>query len=265
MGRHSICCSLIGCSGRMLDDFFIILFQLKISLNEECPDLKLGLGSDNENDLEQWGMCRSGLKGISNRMLRRCYMIKLRQYYARGRSTFGLKVHTAINSALGGNVYSQFDALSLNGYMFDFEVLLDRKNTPIPIPKLWKHRNSQTLAASIGEQAPMWNKAKARTPQSLIKSIRQTEMVEPDGRVGGFEGTYFPTPEHGHNIGLTSLASDWGTKFAKVPASVARKLVIEANGFSHYAQNCNHPLGNTVLKTKHLQHLGWEVLNVSKV
>lgn len=250
----------------MFDDFFAILFQLKLSLNKECPELRACLGLDNEGDQRQWGTCRSGLKGISNRTLRRCYMIKLRQYYTRGRSTFGMKVHAAINSALGGYKYVQFDALSLTGYILDFEVLLDGGNVPIPIPEVWRHKDSQTLAASVGEPAPKWKvvEGTGKVPQDLLEAVRQTEEGDCDGsKREPEEQSHFPVPKHGHNVGLTSLASDWGTKFAEVPASVARRLVIEANGPSHYAGNCDHPLGSTVLKTRHLQYLGWDVLSVS--
>ena len=254
---------LIGCSGSMFDDFFAILFQLKLSLNEECLELGLGLGADKEEDNRRWGVCRSGLKGISTRTFCRCYMIKVQEYYyTRARSTFGLKVHTAINTTLGGNQYSQFDALSLGGYVLDFEVLLDRDNRPVPIPERWRLRSSQSLAASIGGPTLRWRGARSQLSPDLIGDMRRTEEGKSDQeRV--FGASHFPTPEHGHNVGTTSLASDWGSKFAKIPAQVARKLAIEVNGNSHYALNCDHPLGPTVLKTRHLQYLGWEVLNVS--
>ena len=256
---------LLGCSGSLFDDFFTVLFQLKLSLNKERPDLPMCLGPDNENDLKQWGVCRSGLEGIGSGMMRRCYMIKFRQYYTRGHSTFGMKVHTAINTTLGGTKYAQFDGLSLSGYVLDFEVLLDRNNAPVPIPELWRRRNSQTLAASVGELTPKWKKVRGRLPPDLVEDMRRTEEAGGDGQVENLEASQFPLPEHGHNVGPTSLASDWGTKFARVPTSVARRLAIEANGPSHYAGNCDHPLGATVLKTRHLQYLGWEVLNVSSV
>jgi hypothetical protein len=247
----------------MFDDFFAVLFQLKLSLNKECPELRLCLGADSEGDYGKWGACRSGLRDIGMETQRRCYMIKLKQYYTRGRSTFGLKVHTAINTTLGGSQYSQFDALSLGGYVLDFEVLLDRDNEPIPIPKLWRRRSSQTLAASIGEPTPRWKGVKSKLPQDLLEDMRRTEEGKCDMDTGSEVKHTFPVPQHGHNVGLTSLASDWGSKFSKVPASVSRKLVIEANGTSHYAQNCDHTLGPTILKTRHLEYLGWEVLNVS--
>lgn len=252
---------IIEWSWDMADDFLIMLFQLKISLNRDCPDLKLGLGWDNHSDLKQWGVCRSGMKGVSNRMLRKCYAIKLRQYYSRGRSTFGMKVHTAIKSTLGGSAFAQFDALSLSGYILDFEVLVDKDNAPVPIPLLWKRRASQTLAASIGEESARRRKLRDNySPEDLVKAMRDVEGTEREGDVSGFED---PSLGSSLDAGLVNLASDWGTKFAKPPVPVARRLVVEANGPSHYAQNCDHPLGNTVLKTKHLQHLGWDVVNVN--
>ena len=40
---------------------------------------------------------------------------------------------------------------------------------------------------------------------------------------------------------------------------------IEADGLYHYAVNCHHRLGKTVLKHRQLKALGWDVIPVSCV
>ena len=59
-----------------------------------------------------------------------------------------------------------------------------------------------------------------------------------------------------------NLASDWGSKFTSPKEMVARRLAIEADGLPHFASNCDHVMGPTVLKHRQLRALGWEVVQV---
>lgn len=247
---------ITGCSGGK-SDFLVILFQLKIGLNMECPGLGLGLGWDNIHDLKQWGMCRSAMKGISNSTLRKVYLSKIQQHLIHGRSTFAANLQRAIGIALGGSTYAQCDALSLCGYTFDFEVLLDGSGDPISIPTEWKKRSSNVIASSIGVKTPVTQSRELS--KELVELMKTTE--EASKRVGHTVGD-FPAMRR-ENRAFVNLASDWGLRFGDLPCPVARKLAIEGDGTRHYAQNCSHTLGSTVLKRKLLQLLGWEVLNVS--
>ena len=251
--NHSTCS---GCS-RGKSDFLVILFQLKIGLNKEFPALSLGLGWDNIHDLKQWGVCRSAMKGISNSTLKTVYMSKIQQHLIHGRSTFAANLQRALGVALGGRIYVQCDALSLCGYTFDFEVLLDGSGAPIGIPIEWQKRSPDIIASSIGVKIPATrNPGDVKMSEELVDSMKTTE--EADKRSVG----NFPAMKH-ESRAFINLASDWGLRFGDLLCPVARRLVIEGDGTRHYAQNCDHTLGSTVLKRKLLQLLGWEVLNVS--
>ena len=64
------------------------------------------------------------------------------------------------------------------------------------------------------------------------------------------------------SVELVNLASDWGSKFTSPKEKVARRLAIEADGLPHFASNCDHVMGPTVLKHRQLRALGWEVVQV---
>lgn len=62
-----------------------------------------------------------------------------------------------------------------------------------------------------------------------------------------------------------NLASDWADLVGGPAEHIARKVAIEVDGPWHYATNCPHTLGKTLLKHRVLKSQGWTVLSVSHV
>lgn len=211
------------------DSKFVLmtLFQLKISLNREGQYLKIGTGWDRRDDVLTWGVCRSGIKGISAKLMRLAYMEKIRMSKNLTTSVFESNVFQALGFCLANVSYVQCYPLSLTGYSFDFEILLDFNGNPIRIPNMWKNQTHDNLRASIGGNR--------------------------DTTVGN----------HLESKQSINIASDWGSKFGSYPCRVSRKIVIEANGPFHYTRNCYHCMGYSRLKERHLRSLGWELIIVS--
>ena len=273
-----------GCMQCRRDFLSIILLQLKISLNKDphCADLRLGLGWDTDIDIRRWGRCRAAIRGVSENIIRKSYLEKLHSYHTRKRSVFGSNLHRAIRTALGGSTFVQSDAISLTGYNLDFEVLLDRSGEPIPFPLLWKYRTRENLASSIGFEpaaTAATRRAQLRTvSDKLVQSMRQSEegstastttiaATTTTATTPRSSGTIDASalPRHGEHKLPFHLASDWGRKFCELPRPAARKLIIEGDGLYHFARNDrHHQLGHTVLKRKHAEMLGWEIINVSR-
>ena len=243
----------------------MLLFQLKISINTECTDLKLGTGLDTREDLKMWGLCRSGLKGISNESICSAYAYRISAIHKLVKSIFGANLHRALRSCLGDVKCFQSDPLSLTGYCFDFEILLDRRGNPIHIPMKWKFKSQVLLKASIGVKEDI----------KIIKNHRQTKAMILDNVIGFMkESEEDITNSENFDVNLSKLclnrrmkqmniSNDWGYRFGNYPQNVARKIVIEANGPFHYACNCNHSMGYTVLKERHIRNMGWELISVS--
>ena len=254
-----------GCRQMNRDFLLVILLQLRISLNLECADLKLGLGWDTKRDMEQWGRCRSAMKGVSAKVIRMAYLDKLRSYKTMKRSVFGSNLHRAIRTALGGSTFVQSDAISLSGYLVDFEVLLDEWGNPIECPIRWKYRALDLLASSLG----MKSEGEARRGRlqtisdDLLQAMKTSEKTQ-DSPVDPVEVVAPPITERYDFEVPFNLASDWGRKFCGPPRRPARKLVIEGDGIFHFARNDRTAVvGSTVLKKRHLEALGWETITVS--
>ena len=210
--------------------------------------------------MKKWALCRSGLKGLSNDLLRTAYMEKLSRHNVMKRSVFGSNLHRAIRTALEGAKCIQNDALSLSGYCFDFEILLGKDGVPIQIPWEWKYRSIKLLGASLGvKREERKGKLKIAIPESLVESMKRAEESCNDIRSNG-DSVPLHTLEYKSSV---NIASDWGCRFASLPRPSARKILIEGDGIHHYAQNCDHSLGHTVLKRRHIQCLGWELVTVS--
>ncbi len=257
---HPTC--LLGCE---LNDKFLllILFQLKISLNRECPELGLGLGVESYETLKQWAAVRSSIKGISNEMFRRAYSQKLDLLRSLKRSVFGSNLHRAIRNALGDSKCVQSDALSLSGYLFDFEIILDERGYPIRIPIQWKYRDKESVASSIGIKHGKILHKKTEVSEDLITSIRESERNQDIGKVEAINMS-IPNVKDLEFRPSINLASDWGQKFQAPSRPVARKIIIEGDGWYHYARNCpDHILGDSVLKRRHTRCLGWQLISVS--
>ena len=108
---------------------------------------------------------------------------------------------------------------------------------------------------------------------SILSDLLQLNTSQPRARDNG-EQTFSYKEDHVipfssssnatiDSVELVNLASDWGSKFASPKEKVARRLAIEADGLPHFASNCDHVMGPTVLKHRQLRALGWEVVQVS--
>ena len=245
----------------------LILFQLKISLNKERPDLKMGTGWDEVLDLSRWGVSRSGIKNVSNEIMRLLYTEKISNLHLNSKSIFGSNIHRALRSCLGDVKCFQTDPLSLSGYCFDFEILLDHKGSPINIPILWKYKSQIILRSSVGVKEDVkvirnHVKYPAVVMDDIIGSLKESEEKVDTGQHCDAElsnsSSYFVKK-------CLNVASDWGRRFYPFPKQVARKIVIEGNGTTHYARNCDHTMGYTVLRERHIRALGWELISVSEV
>lgn len=242
----------------------LILLQLKISLNKDCLDLKLGTGWDSSKDLSKWGFCRSGIRNISIETIRFVYAQRISMIHTLSKSIFGSNLYRALRLYLGDVKCFQSNPLSLTGYSFDFEVLLDCNGNPIQIPMTWKQNSLVLLRSSIGLKRDVkvikkHLKPKAMVLDNVIDSMKESEDVTSSrdfdvnlSELGSISNTQ-----------CVNIASDWGYKFVTYPKNVSRKVVIEANGPFHYTRNCGHCMGYTVLKERHIRSLGWELITVS--
>lgn len=256
----------LGCALCREDFLLIILLQLKISLNKDCPHLKLGLGWDTEEDVRQWGRCRSGMKGVGINVMRKSFSDKLSSYSTLKRSVFGSNLHRAIKTALGDSRLVQSDAISLMGYIIDFEVLLDKNGEPIPVSILWKYRTKDVLSSSLGIKTSVKRRGRRENiSDKLVESMKHSEE-NGDHDDGCHSNIYADAmPRCGHEVPF-NLASDWGQRFCGLPRPAARKIMIEGDGIFHFPRNDrDHQLGHTVLKRRHAEMLGWEMINVSTV
>ena len=206
--------------------------QLCIALNFEQPNLGLGVEFE-PSFFKNWGSAFVGAGKISNEVMQLIMKRRIMHYENTSTLTpFSQHVNAALRVALGGYEFYTTEALSISGYNIDFEVLFDADHYPIPIPYRWKFRNADEVLHSVGLE-------------------HEKRTVLPAG---------VPVPEMSIN-----LASDWGQKFTVPSTSVSRKIALEADGPWHFACNCNHALGRTVLKRRQLKALGWEVISVGNI
>lgn len=112
-------------------------------------------------------------------MLRKSYLDKIDGCYSIKRSLFGSNLSRAIRTALGGAKLVLSEPLSLCGYNFDFEVLLDRHGEPIQIPLEWKYKSPEVLESSIGANQ-VRRKRLEKVSDDLLASMRRTEGSDAD-------------------------------------------------------------------------------------
>jgi hypothetical protein len=220
------------------------VFQLCIALNFEQPSL--GLGVDFEPSLlRNWGSGFVGVGKISEKVMQLVMKDRIMWYKSASRFTpFSRRVGDALRVVLGGSGFFTAEALSISGYNMDFEILFDADCRPIPIPDQWKRHSKDQLLHSIGL---------GHEKGGRLSSAGVLETTE------GKSDTSISTADTAGDI---NLASDWGQKFIVPSTPVSKKIAIEADGPWHFASNCNHVLGNTVLKHRQLKALGWEVISV---
>ena len=197
---------------------------------------------------------------VSDDMMKLALKHRLSQYKQTSRySPFSQNVARALKVALGGTYFYNTEALSLSGYNLDFEILFDDQHRPIAIPFQWKYRKYDILLNSIGFGG---RRGKRKLTTEVLESLKEAERnahtaTLPSSRIHEFNIDPRQTPVH--------LASDWGLKFSVPDAPVAKKVAVEVDGPVHFASNCNHVMGSTILKQRQLKALGWEVVSVSSL
>ena len=234
--------------------------QLSIALNKERPDVGFSVTPTPD---WKWGECFTPVQGVDKNYLKIATALRLESYRSRDRvSTFEENVLRALTLVVGGAQYINREVISLSGYTMDFEILLNEKNEPIPIPNEWKLRHKDVVLKSFGgADQPLERYCNSKTdPQSLIESMRSSELCS--NHVVKDVGYSLQVSSEGPGK-LINLASDWGSKFANPREKVLRRIIIEADGYPHFARNCDHVMGPTVLKHRQLKALGWEVVQVS--
>ena len=222
---------------------YIALLQFCIALNFEQPQLGLGI-KFKPSLFRKWGTGLVSAGNITESMMQLAMKDRILVYeYTSTSSPFNQYVASALKAVVGGSHYYNTEALSIAGYNLDFEILFDADHRPILIPSEWKHRRRELLFSSVG----LGRVKRKKSPAKLLKETESGSMVDVD-----------PVPREK----LISLASDWGQKLALPGTPVSKKIALEADGPWHFAANCNHVLGHTILKRRQLKALGWEVISV---
>ena len=188
-------------------------------------------------------------------------LVRLKRYRHHDSAlTFVENVKRALKLVIGDYKYFNTEALSLCGYTLDFELLLDSKNRLIPIPRRWKMKQKGDVLKSIGASGDAKpHKRDCLNTADLIESMETAESSTERSN----QSSHLVMPDSYQHRVQINLASDWGTKFALMKEHVSRKIAIEADGYPHFARNCDHVMGPTVLKHRQLKTLGWEVVQVS--
>ena len=238
---------------------FTALLQLSIALNFERPELGFGF-KIGPSFFQKWGRGFLCVGGVTNDMMKTVMKERIMQYkYTSFYSPFSQNVGRALKVALGSTYSYNTEVLTLSGYNLDFEVLFDAEHRPITIPIQWKYRTKEILLSSIGMGK---EKKKKFLTKDLLKTLKETERGSGSSTQSSIELLNIDSiPKQK----LIHLASDWGQKFSVPDVPVAKKVAVEADGPWHFASNCNHVLGSTVLKHRQLKALGWEVLSVSHI
>lgn len=153
------------------------------------------------------------------------------------------RIVNALLQVTGGTSYFTLEALTTTLYSIDIELILDSSNNFIPIPEQWKswHSFHCLLNSSI---------LKDKNPKfhTLVKNLCTEAAV-------GVHSDMNSQP--------LNLASDW-VELVGGPQNIARRVAIEVDGPWHYAANCPHTLGKTLLKHRVLNSHGWIVFSVSE-
>lgn len=154
-------------------------------------------------------------------------------------------LHSIVNVLLqvtGGTSYFTLEALTTTLYSIDIELILDSSDNFIPIPEQWK--SWQSLQCLLNSSILKENNPKFH---SLFRRLcAEAADVHYDK---------LPQP--------LNLASDWA-EVVGGPQNIARRVAIEVDGPWHYAANCPHTLGKTLLKHRVLNSCGWIVFSVSE-
>ena len=226
-------------------------------MNFERPELGFGFNFD-PSYMGKWGKGFHRVGSVSNNMMKTAMRERISQYnFTSMYSPFSQNVGRALKAALGSTYSYNTEALSLGGYNLDFEVLFDADHRPIPIPIEWKYRMRGILLSSVGVGRQKKTKILSTELLETLKDSERDSHPPASSPSDLFNTESIPKKK------LIHLASDWGQKFIQPGTPVAKKVAIEADGPWHFASNCDHVLGSTVLKHRQLKALGWEVVSVS--
>ncbi len=159
-------------------------------------------------------------------------LINAATYAIKEKSKFQKNVEKVLTEMYGCVDSLNMETFSFTGYGLDFELLLDKNNSPVSLPQLGldKTLSVESFKRIMAERNP-----------SIAQELELADLqMEGDGK------SY-------------NLSSDWFVK----DSSVARRIVIEVDGPVHFTANIHRPLGRTALKYRQLKAVGWEVVSVS--
>ena len=167
------------------------------------------------------------LPSLPSKLLGQVLLESIDQNLYSRKSVYDSNVHYALYHLFQNGEFFRRSVQSFSGYEVDAEILLDEKNEVVAIPESCYRLHASRVTGILTDKFQLNCKSNL-----------------------------------GSNHWLT-LASDWGVEDREVMKKIKRRIAIEADGIYHYAVNCRHELGRTVLKHRQLTALGWEVISVS--
>ena len=246
---------------------FFDLMQLHVAVTVEHPELQIA------------GISKPQMKEVALSVLKYVQQNNII-------STFEMNVLRALKQLTGGDyscIVSQ--PMTTRGYFLDAELLLNGHNKPIQIPRTWKYRRFDTMERILQKEGSvsmdserdavsLENEQSTIGLKSLLASLKTAEVNYPHNGIhsdttnadsgDNLAAVLHSYPRTVHVRMFVNLASDWQDIIqSPISEPVARRIAIEADGPQHYAINCRHVLGHTVLKRRQLEALGWEVTPVS--
>lgn len=199
------------------------LLRLQVLLKAECPDIDLEL--PHEMDVFISALVESQWSHTHTKL-----------------------VDSIVNTLLKitpSHSHFTLEALTTTLYSIDIELILDAETNPIAIPEHWKSwKNLHSLSNSH-----LLTKTNPKLKSLLQESCNQ--LLPENGCVSRTSNQTF------------NLASDWAGLVGGPVIPIAFRVAVEVDGPWHYAANCPHTLGKTLLKHRILRCLGWNVLSVS--
>ena len=176
-------------------------------------------------------------------------------------SVFQRNMWRALGALGGGRQYYLPEALTRSGYIVDAELLLASDNTPILVPRHWYFRTIGYVRNVLLSGNEPLSEA-APSAEECLQPAGDERKGEEEEEVGSKNlSDILSSMEVVSRRHYVNLASDWhgNSQYSQV----ARRVAVEADGPEHFAVNCNHPLGRTVLKRRQLKAMGWDVISVS--
>lgn len=159
-------------------------------------------------------------------------------------SVFHSNICKALLQITGSTQHFTREALTTFSSFVDAELILNHEGKAVSIPSQWRGwsqpRKLLATAYSVEDNPMLWQVIDTVCSKQDV-TILDTSLTEE-----------------------VCVASDWAGSLANPRQCVARKVAIEADGPRHYAVNCRHKLGNTVLKHRLLKAHGWDVIAVRR-